>query len=172
LKSGAKGFLIEPFIWVHVNEIEKHYKLITVNKVIKRDIDFVTIGNSIASLLANADGIYKNRNKSLDLYIFNEIDIVNVSKQLERIFKEIALPYCLKNDNVASVDKLVNMYPNEYKTSFSNDNYRIIKGLIAAKLNDNSALNDLVEIYDRQIVDRNMSEDTKAEMNRLKSIFL
>lgn len=168
LKTGEKGFLIEPFVWVNVNEIEKYYKQITLNTVIKNDIDFVTFGNSIASLLANPDGLYKNRNKSLDLLIFNENDILYVSDQLVKKFKEVAMPYCLNNSNVVSVDKLANSYPNEYNVNLSNDNYRIIKGLIAAKLNNNPLLDKLVKIYDDQLKDRDMPEDTKEEMKRLK----
>lgn len=169
LKTGAKGFLVEPYIWIHLNEIEKYYKQITLNSVIKNDIDFVTLGNSIASLLANPDGLYKNRNKSLELFILNEKDISYVEDQLVKKFKEVAMPYCLSNANIASVDKLANTYPNEYKVNLSNDNYRIIKGIIAARLNNNPSLNELIKIYDNQLVERDMPEDTKEEMRRLKT---
>ncbi|MBX2921444.1 MAG: hypothetical protein KF746_04555 [Chitinophagaceae bacterium] len=170
IKTGAKGFLIEPFIWVNVKGIEKYYKEITLNTIIKNDTDFITIGNSIAGLLSNPDGLYKNRNRSLDLHVFEEKHIVYVAEQLLRQFKDVALPYCLNNATVAMVDKIINSKPEEYKVHTQNDNYRILKGIIAAKLNNNPHLNELVGIYDKQLIERDMLDETKEEMSRLKSI--
>lgn len=169
IKTGAKGFLIEPYIWINVKEIEKYYRSITLNTVIKTDVDFITIGNSIAGLLSNPDGLYLHKNKSLDLHVFEEKHIPIVAEQLLKRFKEVALPYCLNNATVAMVDKLINTKPDEYKVHMRNDNYRILKGLIAAKLNNNPYLEDIINIYDKQIVDRNMY-NAKEEMERLKSI--
>jgi len=169
IKTGAKGFLIEPYIWVNVREIEYYYKEITLNTVLKNESDFVTIGNSIANLLANPDGLYEKRNQSLNLHVFEEKHIPLVAAQLLKYFKEIALPYCLNNATVSMVDKLLNTRPNEYKVHAMNDNYRILKGLIAAKLNSNPHLEELIKIYDKQIVERDMYNCTE-EMSRLKSV--
>jgi len=169
LKTGAKGFLIEPYIWINVREIEKYYREITLNTIIKTDADFITIGNSIANLLANPDGLYAHKNKSLDLHVFDERHIPIVAAQLLKEFKEVALPYCLNNATVAMVDKLVNTKPNDYKVHMQNDNYRILKGIIAAKLNNNPHLDELIKIYDTQIIDRDMYNATE-EMQRLKEI--
>ncbi|MBG9376077.1 hypothetical protein I5907_07515 [Panacibacter sp. DH6] len=169
IKTSAKGFLVEPFIWVNVKEIEKYYKEITLNTVIKSDTDFKTIGNSIAAILANPDGLYKSRNKSLDLHVFEEKHITYVANQLLKHFKEVGLPYCLNNATAAMVDRIINTKPNDYKVHTQNDNYRILKGIIAAKLNNNPSLDELIKIYDKQLFERDMLDDTKEEMNRLKS---
>ncbi len=169
IKTGAKGFLIEPYIWLNVKPIEKYYKEITLNTVIKNDTDFKTIGNSIASLLSNPDGIYRHRNKSLGLLVFEEMHIPLVVEQLLKEFKEVALPYCLNNASVAMVDKIVNTKPEEYKVHMMNDNYRILKGIIAAKLNCNPNLDEIISIYEKQIVDRDMYIATD-EMARLLEI--
>lgn len=169
LKTGAKGFLIEPYIWAGVKEIEKYYKQITINKELKTDVNFVTIGNGIANLLANSDGLYAHKNKSLALHVFDERHIPIVAAQLLKQFKEVALPYCLNNATVAMVDKLVNTKPDDYKVHTMNDNYRILKGIIAAKLNNNPHVDELIKIYDKQIVDRDMYNATE-EMQRLKEI--
>jgi len=170
IETGVKGFMVEPYIWINIREIEKYYREITLNKEIKNDTDFKTLGNSIASLLANPDGLYKNRNKSLSLMIFEEKDILFVADQLLKVFKEVALPYCLNNSTVAMADKLVNTRPGDYKVNMPNDNYRIVKGIIAAKLNANPNLSDLIKIYDKQLIDREMQDVTKEEMSRLKAI--
>lgn len=161
--------MVEPYIWLGVKEIEKYYKLITINKELKTDVNFVTIGNGIANLLANPDGLYAHRNKSLDLHVFDERHIPMVATQLLKQFKEVALPYCLNNASVAMVDKLVNTKPDEYKVHTMNDNTRILKGIIAAKLNNNPHLEELIKIYDKQIADRDMYNAVE-EMERLKNI--
>lgn len=169
LKTEEKGFLIEPYIWINVLEIEKYYKEITLNTVIKTNADFITIGNSIANLLANSDGLYAHKNKSLDLHVFEERHIPLVAEQLLIQFKKVALPYCLHNNTVAIVDKLINTKPNDQKVHMQNDNFRILKGIIAAKINNNPHLDELIRLYDKQIVDRDMYNATE-EMKRLKNI--
>ncbi|MBV8252026.1 MAG: hypothetical protein JO154_05415 [Chitinophaga sp.] len=169
IKTGEKGFLIEPYIWINVKAIEKIYKEITLNTELKTDTNFITIGNSIANIIANPDGLYENRNRSLDLRIYEEEHISLVAEQLIRKFKEVAFPYCLNNSTVAMVDKIINARPNEYKVHMSNDNYRILKGIIAAKLNNNPQLQELIGIYEKQIIDRDMYNVTD-EMSRLKDI--
>jgi hypothetical protein len=128
------------------------------------------LGNSIAEIISNPDGIHKKWNESLDLFVFNERDIPAVAKELLKQFEKIALPYCLSNSTVAMVDKLANSNPKEYSVHLSNDNQRIIKGIIAAKLNNNPSLNKLIEIYDKQIIEKDMSNRVREEMSRLKSI--
>jgi hypothetical protein len=52
----------------------------------------------------------------------------------------------------------------------SNDLYRFIKGIIAAKLNKNPKTEQLVKIYNDLIVKRNMPDYCKEEMFRLINI--
>lgn len=169
INTDIKGFLIEPYIWVGVTEIEKYYREITLNSELKTDLNFVTIGNSIAGILANPNDVYLYRNRSLDLYVFEEEDIQIIGKKLFKQFKEVALPYCLNNASVEMVDKIINTKPEDYKVHAMNDNYRILKGIIAAKLNNNPHLEEIVKIYDRQIIERNMY-NAAEEMSRLKNI--
>lgn len=169
-KTGAKGFLVEPYIWINVKEIEQYYKEITLNKELKKETDFKILGESLAELIANRDGIHRKWNESLDLYIFEERDIAVVAKELIKQFEKVALPYFLKNGSVQMVDKLANEHPKEKSVHLSNDNHRIIHGLIAAKLNNNTKLEQLIEIYDKMIIELDMVESTREEMDRLKSI--
>ena len=84
LATGEKGFLIEPYIWINVKEIEKYYKEITLNKELKRDTDFKILGEGVAEIIANPGGIHKKWNESLDLFIFNETDISKAAKELKK----------------------------------------------------------------------------------------
>jgi len=168
IKTGKKGFQIEPFVWIGISEIEKYYRAITLNTALKKETDFITIGNSIASILANPDGLYKKRNESLNLLLAEEWQLKEIASQLLKQFKEVAEPYCQKNSSIARVDQLLNFMPAEYKVNAANDIYRITRGIIAAKLNNNLSLDELVDIYERQLVDRNMDEIHKQEVERLK----
>lgn len=168
LKSGRKLFLVEPLILINVNTIEKFYKRITINKFLKSDIDFITIGNSIAALKSNKNEVYEKLNSSLELFVLEESDIPKLAKILFKEFIEVAYPYCLKNGNVAMVDKLLNNNPDIHKVHVQNDNYRILKGLIAAKLNHNPAFEKILNSYEKQISNR--PEYFKTEWKNLNEI--
>lgn len=170
IKTGAKGFLVEPYIWVNIKEVEGIYKEITVNTELKKDTDFITLGNAIANLKANPDGIDRRKNESFDLFVFDETHIPYVSWELLKHFKETALPYCLNNGDVKSVDRLFNQYLKEDTVHIRNSRYRIIKGLIAAKLTNNPRLEELLSTYSNLIIEWDMSDDCKEELERLKSI--
>jgi hypothetical protein len=170
IKSGAKGFLVEPYIWINVKEIENYYKEITVNRELKSDTDFKTLGSNVAEFLSNPDGIHKKWNESLDLFVFEEKHAEVAANELLHQFEKFVLPYFLANGNVQAVDHLLNQHPAEYCVHMSNDLFRFIKGLIAAKLNSNPKLESLLQIYDRLIIDRDMPDNCKEEMSRLKSI--
>jgi len=170
IKTGAKGFQIEPYLWVNVKEIEKYYNEVTTNTELKKETDFKTLGNSIANLLANPDGINRERNQSLGLYIFEENHINLVADELLKQFKSVAIPYFLINNTVSRVDELANKHPKEYCVHLYNDLFRFIKGLIAAKLNKNQKLEELLQIYESLIIERDMPDYCREEMSRLKSV--
>lgn len=170
IKTGAKGFQVEPYIEINIPKIEKYYKEITINKELKTEWNFITLGNSVANLLANPDGINRKRNQSLDLFVFDESHIKPVADELLKQFKEVALPYFLTNNTVAKVDELLNKHPKEYCVHLYNDIFRFVKGLIAAKLNKNPKLDQLLQIYDSLIIERDMPDYCTEEMSRLKSI--
>jgi|GEM_PF-1865529 len=170
IKTGVKGFMIEPYIDINIPEIERYYKEININAELKNDWDFITVGNSIANLLANPDGINRRRNQSLDLFVFKEQHLENVALEILKQFKQVALPYFLANNTVKKVDELLNKCPREYCVHMSNDLFRFIKGLIAAKLNNNPQLENLLSIYTQLIIVRDMPIDCLEEMRRLKAI--
>lgn len=171
IKTGEKGFQIEPYATIHIPEIENYHKEITTNTEFKKEWSSTTIGNSVANLLANPDGINRKRNQSLDLYVFEESHIKLAAEEILKQFKKIALPYFLTNNSVKRVDELLNSNPREYCVHMNNDLYRFIKGLIAAKMNKSSRLKELLQIYDHLIIERNMPDYCQEEISRLKLFF-
>lgn len=170
VNSGQKGFQLVPYAKTHLAPVEKYYKQITVNTYLKTKWDFITIGNSIADLIANPDGINRKRNQSLDLYVFDEAHIGPVVNEMINKFKEVALPYFLTNNTVKRIDELLNEYPTKYSVHMYNDLFRFVKGIIAAKLNNNPDVDRLLAIYNSLIIERDMPENCKIEMARLEEM--
>ncbi|MCW3466431.1 hypothetical protein [Chitinophaga nivalis] len=170
IKSGDKGFLIEPYIRIGFDEIERYYKAITVNASLTSEWNFTTIGNNIATFLANPDGINRKKNESLDLIIWNEEEIQYVATELYTKFIDVAIPYFLTNNSIEKVDELLNSTPREDSVHMTNELWRFIKGIIAAKLNKNPKLFQLIETYNSLIIEWDMDEDSVREMEQLKSI--
>jgi hypothetical protein len=106
----------------------------------------------------------------LDLFVFEEKHVDLVAKELLKQFEKFAISYFLKNGSVQATDHLLNQNPTEYCVHMSNDLFRFIKGLIAAKLNNNSRLELLLNTYDRLIIEREMPNNCKEEISRFKSI--
>jgi hypothetical protein len=171
IKTREKGFLVESYVWINVKAIENIYKEVTVNQELKRETDFLTLGNSIADLNANPGGIYKKRNESLDLFVFEEKNAYYVAHELLSHFNRQALPYFHNNYTVDAVDRLVNSHVKEYCVHMRNDTYRIIKGLIAARLNNNVRFTELHEMYSQRIIERDMPDNTKEELSNLMAYF-
>ena len=170
LKTGEKGFLVEPFIWITNNAIENIYKDITLLEPFEVEHDYISLGNSVANLKANPDGINRNRNQSLDLFVFEEKNINYVGWEIKKHFNELAIHYFLANSSVKAIDSILNKHPYEYCVHMNNDNFRFIKGLIAAKLNHNPNFSHLMEVYTKLIYDRDMSKICKEELSRFKAI--
>lgn len=74
-------------------------------------------------------------------------DIKEWGKIVRKFYKEYVVPFFEKYNSLDAIDKLLNENPSE-KAKFLDDlGWRIIKGLIAAKLNQNPKYNELREYY-------------------------
>jgi hypothetical protein len=165
IDSGEKGFQVEPMIYISVKAIEYFYKQITVNKYLSKPYHFITLGGAIANLEANPDGFRKKWNQSLQLDIFSPSDVDYVAAKILQHFHNTALPYCLQNGNVAAVDRLFNQYPEKNTAHISNEAYRLLKGIIAARLVHNPAIDAITSVYSKLVEE--MPEDVRQEFERL-----
>ncbi|PWV46222.1 hypothetical protein [Chitinophaga sp. S165] len=168
LQTGQKGFLIEPVAYVHVKAIEALYKQITLNKHLKKATQFITVGAAIADLDANPDGVAKHINQSYGLLIFEEKDIAAVCDMLKEIFQSKALPYFLAHEKAAGIDAVLNNKPDKDSIHMANERYRIVKGLIAARLAGNSNYPKLVEAYAKRIKKYDMMDETFEEFQKVQ----
>ena len=105
-------------------------------------------------------GIYDTLSTGMATY-FNEInyrykiktqdDIIEWGKIVRKFYEEYAVPFFEKYNTVDAIDKLLNDNPSEKVIYLDDLGWRIIKGLISAKLNKNPKYNELREYYKSEV---------------------
>jgi hypothetical protein len=105
-------------------------------------------------------GIYDTLSTGIATY-FNELnyrykikaqdDITEWGKIVMKFYEEYAVPFFEKYNTVDAIDKLLNDHPSE-KVIYCDDlGWRIIKGLISAKLNGNPKYSKLRDYYKSEV---------------------
>src|SRR5690606_38157727 len=70
-------------------------------------------------------------------------DIIEWGKIVRMFYEDYAAPFFEKYNSIGAIDKLLNDNPTEKVVYLDDLGWRIIKGLIAAKLNNNPKYNEL-----------------------------
>lgn len=106
------------------------------------------------------NGIYDTLGTSTATY-FNELnyrfkiktqdDIIEWGKIVRKFYEEYAVPFFEKYNSVDAIDKLLNENPTEKVIYLDDLGWRIIKGLISAKLNNNPKYNELRDFYKSEV---------------------
>lgn len=78
-------------------------------------------------------------------------DIIEWGKIVRKFYEEYAVPFFEKYNSVDAIDKLLNENPTEKVIYLDDLGWRIIKGLIAAKLNNNPKYNELQDYYKSEV---------------------
>ncbi len=101
-----------------------------------------TLGVRIADYFGEVNYNYKIRTQE---------DIIAWGKIVKKFYEEYVVPFFEKYNTLDSIDKLLNDHPTE-KVIYSSDlGWRIIKGLIVAKLNVNPKYNELRDYYKSEV---------------------
>lgn len=101
-----------------------------------------TIGSSISDYFNELN--YRYHIKTVE-------DIQKWGKIIRKFYEEYAVPFFEKYNTVAAIDKLLNEHPTEKVIYLDDLGWRIIKGLIAAKLNNNPKYNELRDYYKSEV---------------------
>ena len=157
---------IKPEIRIKEHQIEKIYK--AVSQI--RDRPYLTLGNHLFEIVKYIDDgkeIDESEEETRDWLIEDDNDINKLVEIIPKYLKETILPYFDQNSSVPRVDELLNKYPRQI--SIHNVVYplRANIAIIAAKLNQNPKFDELVEIYDEELLDA--EETYRKEFVRLKS---
>ncbi|SOE20420.1 hypothetical protein SAMN06298216_0913 [Spirosomataceae bacterium TFI 002] len=105
-------------------------------------------------------GIYDTLSTGMATY-FNEInyrykiksqeDIIEWGKIVRKFYEEYAVPFFEKYNSLDAIDKLLNDHPTEKVIYLDDLGWRIIKGLIVAKLINNPKYNELRVYYKSEV---------------------
>jgi hypothetical protein len=114
------------------------------------------IENVIFQEVANYDTLLLNKSE-----YFNELnyrfkiktqeDIIEWGKIARKFYEEYAVPFFEKYNTIEAIDKLLNEHPTEKVIYLDDLGWRIIKGLISAKLNSNPKYNELRDYYKSEV---------------------
>lgn len=161
----AQFITIKPEIRIKEHQIEKIYRSVSQIK----DRPYLTLGNHLFEIIKYIDDgieIDKSEEETQDWLIEDGNDINKLVEIIPKYLKETILPYFDQNSSISRVDELLNKYPREL--SIHNVMYplRANIAIIAAKLNQNPKFDDLVEIYDEELLDA--EETYREEFVRLK----
>lgn len=83
--------------------------------------------------------------------IKNQEDIIEWGKIVKKFYQEYAVPFFEKYNSVDAIDKLLNDHPTEKVIYLDDLGWRIITGLISAKLNNNAKYNQLRDYYKSEV---------------------
>jgi hypothetical protein len=101
------------------------------------------------TLLLDKSDYFKDINYRFKIASLN--DVKEWSTIAKKFYHEFAVPFFEKYKSVDAIDKLLNEKPSE-KVIYCDDlGWRIIKGLIAAKLNNNTNYNQLRDYYRSEV---------------------
>lgn len=78
-------------------------------------------------------------------------DIKEWGKIVRKFYEEYAVPFFEKYNSIDAIDKLLNENPTEKVIYLDDLGWRIIKGLIAAKLNNNPKYDELRDYYKSEV---------------------
>ena len=168
LKLNKSGIVIEPALYIHNYPVESIYSKITIRQL-NNVQDLKTIGNLLAAIIANPTGEYKIYNQSLNLYNYDESDMLNSSATLINYFKKVALPYFENNATWAGLDSIFNANLDIPSVHCNNESERSIRGLIVAKLIDRPDFDKLLNIHEKKIMELG-NNNTRLEFDRLCSM--
>lgn len=160
-----KIITIQPEIRIKEHHIEKIYQ--TISQI--KDRPYLTLGNhlfKIVKYIDNAIEIDESEEETKDWLVEDDNDISKLVEVIPKYLKQTILPYFDQNSSVPRVDELLNKYPREL--SIHNVMYplRANIAIIAAKLNHNPKFDELLEIYDEELLDA--EETYREEFLRLK----
>lgn len=101
------------------------------------------------TLLLNKSDYFKDINYRFKIKTVDDIqDWMVIVKDF---YFQFALPFFERNNSINDIDQLLNEHPTEKVIYLDDLGWRIIKGLIVAKLNQNPKYNDLRDYYKSEV---------------------
>jgi len=114
----------------------------SIQKVIFEGDYFETLSTGTADYFNELNYRYKIKTKE---------DIKEWGNIVKKFYIEYAMPFFEKYNSINDIDKLLNENPTEKVIYLDNLGWRVITGLISAKLNQNHKYNELRDYYKSEV---------------------
>jgi len=162
LTAWSDHYSLDIRLYISHKKVEKIYESI-VGKSHK-----LTIGNTIERIYKSPDG-KQIVNGNMTILLFQDEDIEAAVETLINYYENIAKPYFASYHSLEAINTLLNNPPYDYCPAHvggSLDN-RCMKGLIVARLANDSNFEHLVSVYD-EAIKKTMSEESIQKYRKVK----
>ncbi|MFC3812133.1 hypothetical protein [Lacihabitans lacunae] len=124
--------------------------LLPIQKILYEIEEVTDVVDSYGSTIGSSTASYFN-DLNYRFKIKTQEDIVEWGKIVRKFYEEYAVPFFEKYNSVDAIDELLNENPTEKVVYLDDLGWRIIKGLIVAKLNNNPKYNELRDYYRSEV---------------------
>ena len=168
LTAWSTSYSITVRLWISQGQIEDIYELILGKSRVKVTFD----QDILERLYYSPDGRKNGKGENLGIWLANNEDIYPTIETLKNYYHQIAKPYFDRFKTLEAFDDFINNPPFEYSPAYvgTYTNERCMKGLIVAKLVNNSDYEKLEAIYD-ELIKRTLSDvqpDSIINYNKVK----
>jgi hypothetical protein len=161
-------FIFELWWGVRIDRMADIYNMVTEKKEEYFHATRV-LANSLGRLIDYTDnGNEFTRADRKKFSIRREDDVEGVIREALSDIQTYILPYFQKNVSMERIDQILNHNPEKQIVHSFVYPYRAMMGLIAAKLTGNTNYNQLVSIYDIELVEA--EDQMKREYEKLKEL--
>jgi hypothetical protein len=132
----------------------------------------ITLGNDIGRIYRSPDG-REVLNANLSIWLRQDEDIDAAIESLLRYYEDIACPYFAKYSTLEAIDDIINNPPFKHCPAHVGGNLddRCMKGLIVARLTNNSKFEALTNTYD-EAIKHTMNSESIENYNKVKEFLM
>lgn len=140
---------IDLSIYARFFEVEDIFTKIT------GDSDYATIGNEVGHIYNSKNGKDHKPTAALDFNISTQEEVEAVIDEIKLYYENIIHPYFGKYQNLEDLDQIFNNPPYHYNPIDIGGSFgsRCSKGLIIARLIGKNIYDDLIPIYDAEMIE-------------------
>lgn len=148
ITSWSDSSSISVRLFVVQKAIEQVYK-----EILGKSGEFTLYQNMLERIYYSPDGRVNGKGESLGIWIQRDEDMIKANTTLRKYYDEIAKPYFSKFTSLRAFDDYINNMPFDYSPAYVGGTTanRCIKGLIVARMVNNSNYQNLVDTYDEII---------------------
>lgn len=129
-----------------------HKKVEQILKTIIGGSNNITIGNEIGIIYNSPNGREVIK-RSMPILVIQDQDVEAAAETLSWYYNNIAKAYFERYSNLSAIDNIINNAPFSYNPAHVGGGFddRCMKGIIIARLVDNSNYDALIRLYDKEI---------------------